>query len=66
MEKDMKEIKESLEAKQYDIKQKLHIVSQGEEHIARLELKLRETKSLNDKVTREYNGLADKVQRLQR
>ena len=66
MEKEMKEIKESLEAKQYDIKQKLHIVSQGEEHIARLELKLRETKSLNDKVTREYNGLADKVQRLQR
>ena len=50
----------------YDIKQKLHIVSQGEEHIARLELKLRETKSMNDKVTREYNGLADKVQRLQR
>ncbi len=66
MEKEIKELKDALESKQYDIKQKLHIVSQGEEHIARLEAKLRENKSTNDKITREYNGLADKVQRLQK
>ena len=66
LEKELKELKAALEAKQKDAQQKETIVKQGESHVVTLEQLLRESRTNTDKVTREFNQVSEKLVRLQR
>ena len=66
MEKEMLELKRTLDNRTYEIKQKQALIAQGEDQILRLEQMLKEQRSNTDKAQREYNHLNEKVQKLHR
>jgi chromosome segregation ATPase len=66
MEKEMLELKRTLDNRTYEIKQKQTLVAQGEDQILRLEHMLKEQRGNTDKAQREYNNLNEKVQKLHR
>lgn len=64
MEKEMKELKATLEQRTQEIKMKQSLVAQGEDQISRLEQMLKEQRASTDKAQKEYNALNEKVQKL--
>jgi chromosome segregation ATPase len=65
MEKEMKELKETLEHRAKEIKARQNMVAQGEDQIARLEQMLKDQRATTDKVQKEYNLLNEKSVKLQ-
>ena len=66
MERDMKELKELLEEKTYEIKQKQHSLKEGDEAVKRLEKLLKDQQGATSRAQKDYNGLSDKLTKLQR
>ena len=66
MERDMKELKELLEEKTYEIKQKQHSLKEGDEAVKRLEKLLKDQQGATSRAQKDYNGLSDKLAKLQR
>ncbi len=66
MERDMKELKELLEEKTYEIKQKQHSLKEGDESVKRLEKLLKDQQGATSRAQKDYNGLSDKLAKLQR
>ncbi|KAL6745341.1 hypothetical protein V8C86DRAFT_2981251 [Haematococcus lacustris] len=64
MEKEMKELRVSLEARQSEIKAKQQQVAVTEESVQRLEGMMRDAKYNTEKIQKEYNQLNEKVQKL--
>ena len=66
MERDMKELKELLEEKTYEIKQKQHSLKEGDEAVKCLEKLLKDQQGATSRAQKDYNGLSDKLAKLQR
>ena len=66
MERDVKELKELLEEKTYEIKQKQHSLKEGDEAVKRLEKLLKDQQGATSRAQKDYNGLSDKLTKLQR
>lgn len=64
MEKEMKELRAALDARAGDVKLKSQQIATTEEHVARLEQMVRDSRITTDKVQKEYNQLNEKVQKL--
>ena len=64
MDKEMKELRLSLEARQSEIKQKQVQIQATEETSQKMEQLVRESKLATEKVQKEYNQLNEKVQKL--
>eukprot|EP00955_Chlamydomonas_euryale_P009494 101406-Chlamydomonas_euryale.AAC.4 len=64
MEKEMKELRAALDARQGDVKMKQQQIQATEEHVARLEQMVRDSRITTDKAQKEYNQLNEKVQKL--
>ncbi|KXZ47347.1 hypothetical protein GPECTOR_36g70 [Gonium pectorale] len=64
MEKEMKELRQQLEVRSSEIKQKQMQVTTTEEQVGKLEQMLRESKLATEKVQKEYNMLNEKMQKL--
>lgn len=64
MEKEMKELRLSLEARQSEIKQKQGQIQATEETSQRMEQLVRDSKLATEKVQKEYNQMNEKVQKL--
>mmetsp|Transcript_23941 Transcript_23941/g.66472 ORF Transcript_23941/g.66472 Transcript_23941/m.66472 type:complete len:870 (+) Transcript_23941:229-2838(+) len=64
MEKEMKELKNLLEARQLEIKQKQALVAGADEQVAKLQQLLKEAQQATDKVQKDYNLLSEKSQKL--
>lgn len=64
MEKEMKELKLALEARQLEIKQKQAMVASADEQLARLQVVLKEANQATERVQKEYNLLSEKSQKL--
>jgi chromosome segregation ATPase len=61
MEKEIRELKVSLETRQTEIKAKQQEVLESQEHVEKLEHQLREQKQLVDKVQKEFDAVNQKV-----
>ena len=66
LDKELKELKNALEMRQLEIKQKEDIVKQSDATVQQMELMLRESKTQNDKLTREFNQLNERLGKAQR
>uniref|UniRef100_A0A061SN17 Flagellar associated protein n=1 Tax=Tetraselmis sp. GSL018 TaxID=582737 RepID=A0A061SN17_9CHLO len=64
MEKEMKELKSALEARQHEIKEKQTEVSAAEDQIAKLQQMLKDANQATEKVQKEFNTLSEKSQKL--
>ena len=64
MEKEMKELKSALEARQLEIKHKQSLVSSAEEQVSKLQSLIKEANQATDKVQKEYNLLSEKSMKL--
>src|SRR6185437_6397710 len=65
LEKELRDLKTVLEQRQIEIKQKQALISQGNERIQRLELQLKEQKSLTEKALKDYENLNQRTTKLQ-
>ena len=66
MERDVKELKTLLEEKTHEIKQKAHSLKEGDEAVKRLEKLLKDQQGATSRAQKDYNGLSDKLTKLQR
>ena len=66
MERDMKELKELLEEDAYENQQKQHSLKEGDEAVKRLEKLLKDQQGATSRAQKDYNGLSDKLTKLQR
>ncbi|KAG2452279.1 hypothetical protein HYH02_003303 [Chlamydomonas schloesseri] len=64
MEKEMKELRQQLEIRSSEIKQKQVQMTSTEEQVAKLEQMVRDSKAATEKVQKEYNMLNEKMQKL--
>ncbi|KAG2443529.1 hypothetical protein HXX76_001881 [Chlamydomonas incerta] len=64
MEKEMKELRQQLEIRSSEIKQKQLQMTSTEEQVAKLEQMVRDSKAATEKVQKEYNLLNEKMQKL--
>ena len=64
LEKEIRDLKGHLEQRAQELKSKQGMVTQSEEHVARLEMMLKEQNSSTNKAKKEYNGLVEKVEKL--
>jgi uncharacterized protein (DUF2344 family) len=60
------ELKSSLDQRQQEIKNKQQSISQGHEKIQRLELQLKEQRSLTEKAQKDWETLNQRTQKLQK
>eukprot|EP00898_Chlorokybus_atmophyticus_P000353 jgi/Chlat1/1318/Chrsp118S01746 len=64
MEKEMKELRGGLEARQAEIRSKQALVAQGQEQLARYEVLLKEQRAASERAGKEAEALAQKVAKL--
>eukprot|EP00887_Chlorella_sp_A99_P000486 scaffold17.g486.t1 len=64
LEKEIRDMRAVLEARQSDIRDKAAAVQQSEEHVAKLQGLLRESQAANERLQKEYNTLTERVARL--
>ncbi|EFN51138.1 hypothetical protein CHLNCDRAFT_141344 [Chlorella variabilis] len=64
LEREMKDLRASLEARQQDIRDKQLAVQQSGEYVEKLKALLRESQLAGERLQKEYNALAEKAARL--
>ncbi|KAL4853863.1 Cilia- and flagella-associated protein 58 [Chlorella vulgaris] len=64
LEREMKELRLTLEARQQDIRDKQLVVQQSGEYVEKLKLQLRDSQLAGERLQKEYNALAERAGRL--
>lgn len=64
MEKEMKDLKGTLDQRSVEMKQKQLSIQASEEQVAKLEQMLRDSKASTERIQKDYNQLNEKVQKL--
>eukprot|EP00742_Colponemidia_sp_Colp-10_P001279 GILJ01001378.1.p1 GENE.GILJ01001378.1~~GILJ01001378.1.p1 ORF type:complete len:869 (-),score=252.53 GILJ01001378.1:154-2760(-) len=64
LEKELKELRQTLEQRHQELKQKQNMITQGAEQIAKLEQQLKDSKLQMDKLGREYEDLNRNTQKM--